>query len=694
MTIRLVLPLALAALTIVSCECDDPAGADGGPGADDDGGPVFVDDGGFARFDGGPLPGDDGGFAACIQGLDALTLDPASQSVALDGSAAADITFTVTGQFGGSSTAIDAAQLVWSATRADDTPPGDVAAGVFSPNPSAGGTVTITATDGCVSGTATVTFTLDATVGTPTDAAAWGGAPTTDGDVPAPIYPSDETRLPRNIFRTLFQWDNAGYTEFRLTFTGPAGSVTVYTDGVHADCADANSAGCWEVDETTWEFIAGSNAGEEVVWTVDGLDTSTDPATVRRSVDSTLGISLRDVRGAIFYWSTTSKGIRRGNIRDAEPDDYMTGDPGTAYPPDDVVKCVACHTVSRDGRYIAAPTDAESGKSLWIMGVTANVPPDPLVTFIDKTEGHMFATFSPDNEHVVAATKKDGIFMVNRDDGSFIEDLPVDPYAATHPDWSPDGTQLVFATGEGDAPGGASLAILPRANDQWGTPEVILDPVDDRTLVYPMFSPEGDWIAYSEGKGGHGDEEMLLFIVGPDGSDNIELTAANRVVNNAETDGLHQNAGPTWAPPGDLHWVAFNSKREYGVVLGAGTQQIWVAAVDVTKIPMAVDPSYPAFRVPFQGLEENNHRAFWALDVREEPGFDAGPADAGYDAGYDAGWPPPPDAGGYDAGYDAGPCPNTGELCDPVGNACCSPFDLCDTFDDGDTYTCVNVVGG
>lgn len=60
-------------------------------------------------------------------------------------------------------------------------------------------------------------------------------------------------------------------------------------------------AGCWQVDEPTWEMIAGSNAGEEVVWTVDALDTSTTPATVRRSIDSTLGISLRDVRGAIFY---------------------------------------------------------------------------------------------------------------------------------------------------------------------------------------------------------------------------------------------------------------------------------------------------------------------------------------------------------------------------------------------------------
>jgi len=55
-----------------------------------------------------------------------------------------------------------------------------------------------------------------------------------------------------------------------------------------------------------------------------------------------------------------------------------------------------------------------------------------------------------------------------------------------------------------------------------------------------------------------------------------------------------------------------------------GTQQIWVAAIDRSKVGQRradgglVDPSYPAFRFAFQDLNENNHRAFWALDVRVE----------------------------------------------------------------------------
>ena len=34
-------------------------------------------------------------------------------------------------------------------------------------------------------------------------------------------------------------------------------------------------------------------------------------------------------------------------------------------------------------------------------------------------------------------------------------------------------------------------------------------------------------------------------------------------------------------------------------------------------LPDAVKARYPAFRLQFQGLYENNHRAYWTLDVTE-----------------------------------------------------------------------------
>src|SRR5262249_13217921 len=150
----------------------------------------------------------------------------------------------------------------------------------------------------------------------------------------------------------------------------------VFTDGVHTLCASKTpAAGCWEADEAAWSFIAGSNAGATVTWTLDGLDTSTNPPTVRRASSITLGFSKQDVHGAIFYWSTTSAGVRRANIAAAQPEDYITGKPPTTYSnPMDQVSCVACHVVSRDGKYMAAPVSAKSGNSLWFCRLP---PPRP-----------------------------------------------------------------------------------------------------------------------------------------------------------------------------------------------------------------------------------------------------------------------------------------------------------------------------
>ncbi len=629
---------------------------------------------------GGGTGAQGGGTVTCIDGLQSITLAPDNLMVELDGSPASPITFTATGELAdGSSVTIGADQLAWTATRGDDTPPGDIDDGVLTPYAHAGGVVDITATDSCVTGATTVVFYLDVTVGTPSDPGAWGGDPVVGPPAPTIVYPSDETRFPRNLYRTIFQWRSEGFTEFRLIYEGANSKVTVFTDGAHGLCAPANPpAGCWEVDEISWSYIASSNAGSTASWLVDALDTGTNPPTVRRSEAIELGFSLQDVEGAIFYWSTTSAGIRRGRISEQDPEDYLVGKPnGTTYSdPTDEVGCVACHVVSRDGQYLVAPVKSDATDSLWVTEVTNNPPPTRVVTDVPDARGHGFATISPDNEHVVVSFKKDYMWMVELQTGNFEVQLPTDSMGGgTHPDWSPLGDELVFATGNGDGPGDASLALIPWDGNAWGQPTILLAPPQGQTNNWPMFDPAGQWIAYSVGKGGHSDKTAQLMLVHRTGGTPIDLIKASRVTSNLMTDGQYQSSLPTWAPPGDYDWVAFNTMREYGVILEEGTQQIWVAAIDLDKAENGEDASYPAFRVPFQGLYENNHRAYWTLDIGQGGSGGAG--------------------GGGTGGSGGGPpCPeilSVGDPCDPL-NDCCESGSYCDTNDSGETYECISTV--
>src|SRR6185436_19694493 len=73
------------------------------------------------------------------------------------------------------------------------------------------------------------------------------------------------------------------------------------------------------------------------------------------------------------------------------------------------------------------------------------------------------------------------------------------------------------------------------------------------TNLFPSYSPDGAYVAYARGKGGHGDKTFQLWLIKADGTQApVELVTANRIVNSAPTLGQHENTMPTWAPPGDL----------------------------------------------------------------------------------------------------------------------------------------------
>ncbi len=620
----------------------------------------------------------DGGVSACISTAASLAVTPAMPSFTLAAGASVTQKFTATATLADGATRDVTGAVNWSASRGDGANPGTIGPdGSWTSAPGIGGVVTITATDTCVSASTDVTLKLDTVFNDPGPATTgrFAGPVVTNVAAKSPVfvYPNTETRFPVNIYKVLFQWRKSGNDFFRLTFAGPGGTTTVYSNGAHAQCIAASPpAGCYESNLAAWQAIANSNAGGVVTVTVDGVAPN-DP-NVYRSATIEIGFSKRPVPGAIFYWSTTAGGIRRATVSDFAPEAYAVAQPkATVLPNSGAVKCIACHTVSRDGKKMIAATEAASGASVFVYDVTLQSPPNDYINTGVGVAGHEFGTLSPDNLRAVATNKG---AMAEYDisgpgrSAPKVSDLPLSGIKGTMPDWSPKGSELVFATGSGDAPKLAGLSVIGYQSGTWG-PIRSLAPANGKTNVFPSYSPDGDWVVYARAdKGDHGDLTAQLMVIKADGSQGdggVDLVKANRWVNNQVTAGQFENNEPTWAPPGDLYWVAFNSLRPYGVVFPkGGTQQIWVAAVDPAKLASGGDPSFPAFRFSFQDLEENNHRAFWTLDVRV------------------------PDGGTFiEGGGDGGTsdCISEGNGCSQTsGLKCCAP-NFCDVSPDGGTGT-------
>lgn len=416
---------------------------------------------------------------------------------------------------------------------------------------------------------------------------------------PAIVYPSHETMFPINVSRIRHEWSaGAGNDSFMLRFEGANTVVTIYTGETS-----------WTPSEEQWDWIAESNRGGAVTLTVYALSTS-NPGEVWQSPAVTLLFSDAAVEGAIYYWSTGTQGVMKALVSDPIPTKFYT-DPAA----ENSGTCVACHTLSRDGKRLAV---GYGGEKLWEVSVPEReriVPSEP-----GGERASAWTTFSPDGEMLlVAAGGK--LTLIDSDTGAPIGDndglvpLPAGK-VATHPDWSALGDSVVFTLGtkggNKDVEGG-SIAILPYNGGAWGSPDIVVESsgAADNNF-FPAWSPDSKWLVYvnAEGKSKDAVSATLRLISVTDRTP-ITMHRLNERVNDADAILGIGNSMPTWAPstkPGTF-WVAFSSLRAYATVRPQDEKadQIWIAAID----PTLPDPGYAAFWAPFQSVDAGNHRAFW-----------------------------------------------------------------------------------
>ena len=210
-------------------------------------------------------------------------------------------------------------------------------------------------------------------------------------------------------------------------------------------------------------------------------------------------------------------------------------------------------------------------------------------------------SFAPDGQRLVFCVWTEGLYIMNLD-GSGRRRIVGDS-EATFPDWSPDGTKILFHSTRGgsnrfdiyvvDADGGNERMVTDGEQPAWapdsgrlaykgcigndcGIMVVNLDGRGKRRLTEhandgnPTWSPDGRQIAFvSERDGNH-----EIYVMDSDGSNQRRLT-----------DDPHTDALPAWLPDGQH--IAFRSDRD-------GQWAIYVMRADGSNVrrltDAAVDP--------------------------------------------------------------------------------------------------------
>jgi Tol biopolymer transport system component len=204
-----------------------------------------------------------------------------------------------------------------------------------------------------------------------------------------------------------------------------------------------------------------------------------------------------------------------------------------------------------------------------------------------------------------------------------LANVPLPNAYATHPDWSPNGDLIAYTAFDSPASdwaiAGGRIVVQPYdvSTTTFGAARELVPAQAGMTIYYPTFSPDGKWILFNEAASANSYNEANaeLYAVPVDGSvAPIKLAFADVGA------GL-TNSWVRWAPftssdgTKTMYWFTFSSKRQFGVRQQAGNPQVWMAPFYPDQAAQGLDPSGPAFHLPFQDLATSNHIAQWTTQV-------------------------------------------------------------------------------
>jgi hypothetical protein len=586
------------------------------------GGDTFSADSGAGGAAGDPtFTGD------CPPGLKSIAVTPATatQQVTYP-QAPQPVTLAATGTLADGKTMDVSGCAAWTTTA-----PGlaTVSGGEFAPG--GAGQFTISAANGSVAGSATVTVKVVGTVNPgDVDSTKLDGTPA--GGAPAIAYPLDGALFPYRYGDLAFQVvpTAASQTLARVAFEGDAIDLDVYAPCTPIPSPALPGACAVALPADLEKDLAGASEATHLTETVRLA--STDGSALVESASISARWSSMPLSGALYFWSSppttggTASQLVRQNLD-------VTGSPPTIYLQDaDLAPldpsfeysqpCFGCHAISQDGKKMALTiggSDLQNGSQFALMDVATKQAVSTGGQTAVRLKGNsasfkgfaVFSTFSPDGMHLVQSLQ--GQLLPRAADATLADEggplfasAATDP-ALTMPFWSARGDVFAFvgyspsgspAYDTGDRNGnetvGAQIWTAPVTGASFGAPTLLVPRVPGASEYYPAISEDSALVVFNEsscagpsspGADGYGqnpcdgydDPSARLRLVAASGGAPVELDRASGRTSEWPKSGTWTNSWPRWAPAHgtfqgkSLYWMAFSSRRPYGATL-AGSE--------------------------------------------------------------------------------------------------------------------------
>lgn len=638
--------VAISAVVLAHACGGDEGGTAGPSGIGGGAGDASSGTGGGAADSGITLP--DGGE------VESLSVEPASAVIQVTNGSSTPAQFTAKAKLkDGTQTTVS---VKWTYDRVDL---GTVSpAGTLTAHGTKGGQGTVTAELGGLTATAqaTVKLSLEANPGNLSSAEQSAFGSPTGGNSVTMLYPYDKTVFGRGLLPPELMWSGgAAGDKYKVTAVDSFVTLTAYVT------ADPPSR--LLVDKAWWTQLTESSDGAAISVNVQRMEAG---GTVHQPTTTSWKIAPGNLRGTIYYWAVNTGQIMRINPGAENP--VQAFDPGPANqlgtpapvsgyggqdPPWDSTgsgkRCVACHTVSKDGSTLAAlfsacETPGGCGRPWGIVDtaseqiqVISNYKPAPAI----------FSALTPNGSHLVYDRADFTMRMADPTAGVDMASALDSLSAVAHPQFSPDGKLLAYLTSiVGAYPvefSRSNLSLLDAdvtTAPYFSNPRVIANAAAaSEEIAFPSFTPDSKWVVYQRGsysRASFGPTPPFqtgfndLFMVDASGlGQELKLAAANGE-GVLGTKDLRRNYQPRVNPVavGGYFWVVFVSPRDYGNRMQSSSdstnenrKQLWVAAIDANPSP-GKDPSHPAFLLPGQDLTTINMDAYWALEPCKQNGLE------------------------------------------------------------------------